>query len=56
MCATTKNTMLKHYHVPSATKSKKGIFSIKATVIWKGTIDEVGMPNMKSLSLTVQKL
>ena len=54
----------KHYSMPpTATKSKKLFLGqsqdhkvIDLGVIWKGVSRGVCMPNMKSLSLTVQKL
>ena len=62
-----KNTCLwafvKHYMPLVATKSKKAIFSTKFKVkvidlgiFWKDIISWVCMPNMKSLSPTLQKL
>ena len=42
---------------PAATKSRKAIFSVKVNVIRKGIINgKVCMPNMKYLSLALQKL
>ena len=50
-------------YAPGGNKVEKAIFSFKVKVkvtdlgvIWKGIISGVCMPNMKSLSLTVQKL
>ena len=50
-------------YAPGGNKVKKAIFSFKVKVkvidhgvIWKGIFSGVCMPNMKSLSLTVQKL
>ena len=46
-------------YAPGGNKVEKVIFSFKVIdlgVIWKGIISGVCMPNMKSLSLTVQKL
>ena len=55
---------VKHYSMPpGSNKVQKAIFSFKVKVnvidlgvIWKGIISGVCMPNIKSLSLTVQKL
>ena len=50
-------------YAPGGNKVEKAILSFKVKVkvtdlgvIWKGIISGVSMPNMKSLSLTVQKL
>ena len=57
-----RGVFVKHY-APSGNKVQKAIFSLKVKVkvinlgvIWKDIISGVCMPNMKSLSLTVQKL
>ena len=59
-----KGVIVKHYSMPpGGNKVEKAIFSFKVKVkvidlgvIWKGIISGVCMPNMKSLSLTVQML
>ena len=55
-----QGVFVKHY-APGGSKVQKAIFNFKVKVIdlgviWKGAISGVYMPNMKSLSLTVQQL
>ena len=57
-----QGVFVKHY-APGGNKVQKAIFSfnvkVKVTdlgVFWKGVISGQCMPNMKSLSITVQKL
>ena len=57
-----QGVFVKHY-APGGIKVQKAIFSLKVKVkvihlgvIWKSIISRVCMPNMESLSLTVQKL
>ena len=61
---TNKNqgVFVKHYmYAPGGNKVQKANFSFKVKVtdldvIWKGVINGVCMPSMKSLSVTIQKL